>query len=147
MTVRPVPRRGVYADPFWIFVGQRRLHLQRCTACGHFWYPPGPGCPRCLSGDYEWVPVAGTGRVVSWAVFRRQYFDSLPPPYTIVAAALAEGPILIADLAGGSGASLAIDQSVELCYDEAETPGGETFTIYHWRAAAREPLRSGRDEE
>ena len=135
MIIRPAPRRGVYEIPFWDFVARRELSLQHCGDCGQWRYPPGPACPSCLSTSYAWAAVAGRGRVLSWTAFHRQYFDELPPPYTIVAAELNEGPILITDLAGPDDA-LRVDACVELCYTDAATPDGWPFVLYQWRTAS-----------
>jgi hypothetical protein len=137
MTVRPTPMRGVYNDPFWAFVQERALHVQRCDDCAHHWYPPAASCPTCLSENWQWVPVAGKGRLISWTVFHKQYFKPLPPPYTIVAVELVEGPILVADIGDGDvGATLAMDEPMELVYEDAETVDGEPFLIYRWRRAS-----------
>lgn len=131
MTVRPAPRRGVYERPFWEYVQQRQLRLQRCFACAHLWYPPGPACPRCLSDRWAWEAVSGRGALLSWATFRRQYFESLPPPYTVVAAELEEGPILITDIAARSD-ELRVGMPLWITYRAWEDEDGEPFLLYHW---------------
>lgn len=130
--VRPDPLK---VNQPWQGPARRELSLQCCGDCGHWRYPPGPACPSCLSGSYAWAPVAGRGRVLSWTVFHRQYFDELPPPYTVVTAELDEGPILIADLARSDDA-LRVDSHVELCYADAATPDGSPFVLYQWRTAS-----------
>lgn len=134
MTVRPTPRRGVYERPFWQYVEEQRLHLQYCARCDQCWYPPGPACPRCLSSNWSWEQVAGRGTLISWATFHRQYFDSLPPPYTVVAGELDEGPILITDIVGGPE-GLQIGMPLALAYRGARSATGEAFTLYHWEVA------------
>ena len=131
MTIRPTPRRGVYERPFWNFVQQEQLRLQRCTGCGQFWYPPGPACPRCLSSDWTWEALSGRGSLLSWATFHRQYFASMPPPYTVVAAELAEGPILITDIEAPPE-QLHIGMPLRLSYRSFETEDGASMLLYHW---------------
>jgi len=131
VSVRPSPRRGVYEQPFWEYVGQRQLHLQRCSKCGQFWYPPGPACPYCMSQKWTWQPVSGHGSLVSWVNFQRQYFPTIPPPYTIVAGELEEGPILITDVAGAVE-GLRIGMPLGLTYIDARTAEDEPFTLYQW---------------
>jgi len=137
--VRPVPRRGVYEAPFWEHVGRRAVHLQVCTDCGHTWYPPGPACPRCLSTRWTWAPIAGDGELLSWVTFHRQYFPTIPPPHTVAAVALDEGPILIADVPSGSD-GLSIGARMRLCYRAAEAEDGDPFTLYGWE---RDPTMTG----
>jgi uncharacterized OB-fold protein len=137
MTLRPTPMKGVYFDPFWDFVQERQLRVQRCQPCGHHWFPPSAGCPACLSEDWEWVPVTGNGTLVSWAVFHKQYFELLPPPYTIAAVALEEGPILVADVGEGDvSASLVQDEPMRLVYEDASTAAGDEYLIYRWQRHA-----------
>jgi uncharacterized protein len=41
----------------------RRLLINRCLDCGHWFNPPRPMCPRCWSERVEAQPVSGRGRV------------------------------------------------------------------------------------
>jgi uncharacterized OB-fold protein len=75
-----------------------RLHLQCCTDCGAWRYPPGPACPECLSAVCDWKPVSGGAELMSWVMFRRQYLPEYPAPYNVIAVRLDEGPILISNL-------------------------------------------------
>jgi uncharacterized OB-fold protein len=131
---RPSPRRGVYEIPFWEHVERRELRVQRCAACGELRFPPGPACPECLSGDYEWSPLSGEGHVLAWTVFHRQYFPELPPPYTVVAVRTAEGPILVANYVNANGRRAACGDRVTLTYEDvAGEP--DDWTIYQWQPA------------
>ena len=90
---------GLYDAPFWDLLDRTgRLHLQRCGGCGAFRYPPGPTCPECLDDAGEWAPCAGTGTLLSWVMFRRQYLPAYPAPYNVVAVRLDEGPVMISNL-------------------------------------------------
>ncbi|WP_214404012.1 Zn-ribbon domain-containing OB-fold protein [Pseudonocardia lacus] len=129
---RPAPRRGLYDDPFWDHVDRRDLRLQKCTDDGTFRYPPGPACPTCLSLDWSWEPVSGHGSVLSWVVFHRQYFPEFPPPHVVVAGELAEGPILIADLAGELPPEMSAGTPLRIRYDAATDPDGRERTIFRW---------------
>jgi uncharacterized OB-fold protein len=133
---RPEPRKNVYEAPFWDFVQRHDLRLQRCSACGSFWYPPGPMCSRCLSNAWEWVALRGEGRLVSWVVFHRQYFPELPVPYHVAAVETAEGPLLIANLINLRDTQLLrVDLPVRLVYETAITAAGEAWEIYQWAPA------------
>ena len=94
-TARPVRAMDPYAEQFWAFTKERELRLQQCAACGKFRWPPGPTCDRCLSDDFAWSALSGLARVLSWTTFRRGYFPEYPPPHTVVALELAEGPLFI----------------------------------------------------
>jgi uncharacterized OB-fold protein len=128
--MRPRPILGVYEQPFWDRIQKRQLHLQRCEN-GHFRFPPGSTCPRCLSAGFVWEAVSGRATLVSWTVFHRQYFPELPVPYTVVCGALEEGPLLTADLAGTHDRSLKIGMPLRIVYEDARTTDGD-LVVYRW---------------
>lgn len=109
---------SMYDEPMWASIRAERMELQQCASCKRFRYPPGPNCPYCLSLDYEWKPVSGRGKIMSWVVFHRQYFDNYKPPYNVVAVQLEEGPIIMSNLIGPEPSGNWIDQPVMLCYEE-----------------------------
>ncbi len=118
----PPPVLGLYDRPMWDSIAARRMQLQRCNACGTFQYPPGPGCPSCLSMDLSWVPIAGRGRILSWVVFHRQYLPAYTAPYNAIAVQLDEGPIMISNLEGTPPDGAWIGHAVHLTY--ATMPDG-----------------------
>lgn len=98
-TATPPRVEGLHDGPMWTLLKETgRLHLQCCSGCGAWRYPPGPCCPMCLSPESAWRPVSGRGEVLSWVVFHKQYLPEYPAPYNVVAVRLAEGPILISNL-------------------------------------------------
>lgn len=105
---------GLYDRPMWDLLAQTgHLHLQRCTGCGTWRYPPGPACPSCLEPGFEWRPVAGGGEILSWVMFRKDYLAAYPAPYNVVAVRLDEGPIVISNLVEDPEASV-IGRRVQL---------------------------------
>jgi uncharacterized OB-fold protein len=109
---------GLYDKPMWQSMSERKLALQRCDACSHVRYPPAPVCPVCLCEHATWNPVAGTGVIVSWVVFHKQYFGDFPQPYNAIAVRLDEGPIIVTRLFGTPPAGSWIDRRVVLDYDD-----------------------------
>jgi uncharacterized OB-fold protein len=118
----PEPVMGVYDAPLWESIRARRMRLQRCAACGAWQYPPGPGCPECLSEALEWREVSGGARVVSWAVFHRQYLPAYPAPYNVVVVRLDEGPLMVSNLEGRAPQGSWIGARMRLVY--ATMPDG-----------------------
>lgn len=118
------PRRimGLYDQPMWESVDARQMRLQRCTRCGTFQYPPGPGCHACLSMDLEWIPIGGGATILSWVIFHRQYLPAYPAPYNSIAVRLDEGPIMISNLEGEKPSGTWIGERVRLVY--ATMPDG-----------------------
>lgn len=102
METSPSSRRvlGLYDKPFWDhFQQDGKLHLQCCNTCGRFRYPPSSVCPACLAEEAAWLPTKGTGTVLSWTIFHRQYLPEYPAPYNVIAVELDEGPIFVSNLA------------------------------------------------
>ena len=90
---------GLYDEPFWRLMKETgQMHLQRCSHCGTWRYPPGPACQECLSPDYDWKPVSGNGELLSWVMFRKQYLREYPAPYNVIAVRLDEGPTIMSNL-------------------------------------------------
>jgi uncharacterized OB-fold protein len=106
----------LYDAPMWESMARERMALQKCSRCGAFRYPPGPICPECTSLDYSWTEVSGAGRILSWVVFHRQYFEDYPPPYNVIAVRLAEGPIVVSNLVGAAPSGSWIDAPVAITY-------------------------------
>jgi len=82
---------------FWDGVAERRLLIQRCTACGGLRHPPAPMCGDCAS--LEWAPqeMSGRGVVYSWI---ESHHPNRPdePPRIVVLVELAEGVRLVSNL-------------------------------------------------
>lgn len=115
-TAKTPPRvLALYDKPMWDLLKETdNLHLQCCSDCGTWRYPPGPICPDCLSPDSTWKPVSGGGEVMSWVIFQKEYLPEYPAPYNVVAIKLDEGPIIISNLTKDPDGSNIIGQRVRL---------------------------------
>ena len=118
MTSYPSPVKGIYEEEFWEYIDRHELRLQQCTDCEEWWFPPGAVCPDCLSAEYEWRPVTGNGEIISYVVFRKQYFDAYEPPYNVVSIELREGPLFVSNVVNVSPDDLSIGQEVSLMFDD-----------------------------
>jgi uncharacterized OB-fold protein len=107
----------------WAGFNERQFKLQCCKACGHWWFPPGPACPDCLSQNWEFKPVCGKGRVVAWTRFHKQYFESMPAPYLVVSVQLDEGPLVIGNLMSLNEQMPTLDLPVKLTFEEVSLKG------------------------
>lgn len=108
---------SIFDKPFWESVGRDELHLQQCTDCSTFRYPPGACCPNCLSLKAEWVKPSGKGRVLSWTTIHRQYLAAYPAPSTVVVVLMDEGTIMVTHFNNEDVGKLRIDVPVTLTYD------------------------------
>ena len=71
-TSDPVDAPIVHADDryFWEGIAERRLLIQRCTACERLRHPPSPMCGNCGSLDWDTQEASGRGRVLTWLLSR-----------------------------------------------------------------------------
>lgn len=54
-------------EGLWRAAAVGRLDVQRCTSCGAHRYPPNLNCHRCVSSEWEWTTLPGTGKVYSFS--------------------------------------------------------------------------------
>jgi uncharacterized protein len=102
------------------------LCVQRCVSCGRWRQPPRRFCAACASDEARFEPVAGRGRVVSFAVSHR----SLDPgwadavPFATLVVELEEGPRVVA-ATSITPAEVAIGLGVQLRLE----PQGDDFAL------------------
>ncbi len=140
---RPLPGRD--DEMFWSYLQSGKVRIQQCQACGQWRYPAAPVCARCLSDDSQWRPIAGRGVLQSWAVFHRRYFPMIDPPYTVVAVALEEGPIMCGDLRGPVPPQLELGQPMTVTIEPAALDDGQPCSIFGWRVAIPSELANKKD--
>ena len=124
-TTRPVRVMDPYAAEFWAFTRERELRLQRCAECSEWRWPAAAVCPSCLSETYEWSPVAGTGALLTWVTFERQYFPEYPVPHTAIMVELDEGPLFISTPVDLEHGGLVDGMRLRLDWLDAEDRFGE----------------------
>jgi len=105
-TFRPRRRLDPYAEQFWEFTREKDFRLQQCEECGKFRWPPSPTCDNCLSEAFAWAAVSGRGTLLSWVIFRRQYFHEYPSGHPCCVVELDEGPLFISYPVDETGAEL-----------------------------------------
>ena len=95
----PLPKPTPETKPFWDGVNQGKLMLQRCAACGPYFYPR-PFCPSCFSWDVEWFEASGSGKVYSFVISHRKLPYMNGEPYVIAIIELDEGPRMMSNVIG-----------------------------------------------
>ena len=123
---RPTRPRAPYFDKFWEYCNQGEFRVQKCNKCGYLQSPPSPLCSECLSSDYTWVKMKGTGKIVSHGVFYRQYYPECVPPWPFILVALDEGPWVISNPVNkdASEADMKMGTPVKLVFVDAEDSRG-----------------------
>ncbi|TMA35093.1 MAG: Zn-ribbon domain-containing OB-fold protein [Deltaproteobacteria bacterium] len=117
----PVPVPTPETRPYWEAARRHALELPRCRTCGDCFFYPRAACPRCLSGDLEWVRASGRGTLHTFTVVHRGLRDfPLGTPYVIAIVELAEGPRLMTNLVGvePDPACLRIGMPVEVVFED-----------------------------
>ena len=119
---KPVPRPSPESAHYWEAARQHRLEIQRCKACGEFWFPPSQGCPHCLAVDFTWTPVSGAGKVFSFVIFHRVYHPAFAEevPYVVALVELAEGPRLLTNIVGVPAEKVRCDMPVMVRFDDVD---------------------------
>jgi hypothetical protein len=102
----------------WESIAEGKMKIQRCEECGTYRYPPGACCPNCLSTEMQWEEISGTGKVLSWITYHKQYLPAYPAPTTVVAAMLDEGEILITNIDQTETKDLAVDRPIRVIYGD-----------------------------
>ena len=55
-------------EQFYKFLAQSKLMAGKCTRCGKIHLPPRPLCDNCFSQEFEWIPVSGKGKLLTYTV-------------------------------------------------------------------------------
>jgi uncharacterized OB-fold protein len=118
LPLKPRPRIDAISRGFWENCGRGVLSVQQCEQCGHQHYPGSPVCPSCLSSRQQWAAVSGRGTLVSWVRFHRAYWDSFRAdlPYLVCLVKLSEGPLMLSNFEGETGAAPMIGATVEAAF-------------------------------
>ena len=82
---KPAPRPSPESVHYWKAAREHRLEIQRCDACGQFWFPPSQSCPHCQASNFTWTPVSGRGKVFSFVTYHRVYHPAFAKevPYVV----------------------------------------------------------------
>ena len=117
---KPLPQPTAQSQPYWDACASGELRLQRCDACGAWWFPPAERCPECLGTRWTWTPASGRGRVYSFVVYHRAYHAAFAPdlPYVVALVELEEGPRVISNLVGCAVESVRCDMAVEAVFEQ-----------------------------
>ena len=117
---KPAPRPSPESLPYWSAAREHRLEIQRCDACGQFWFPPSQSCPHCLASNFTWTPVSGRGKVFSFVTYHRVYHPAFAKevPYVVALVELEEGPRLLTSIVGVPPEQVACDMSVQVTFDD-----------------------------
>ena len=112
MTANQAPVETQDAE-YRAFLAQGQVRLQQCTQCRYFRPPTSWICPQCLSEQWSWQPVSGSGSVECF-VWYLQSFDARlqQVPYNVALVRLDEGVRVMGNVNSTRFGTLAVGQRV-----------------------------------
>lgn len=115
---RVIPVPTPETQHYWDGAKAGELRLQRCTDCGHIYFPPRPFCPTCGSRSVEVFTASGRGRLFSY-VINHLPSPGFTPPFAIAVVELEEGPRLMSNIVGcpQTPEALQIDMPLEVTFE------------------------------
>ena len=131
--VIPVPNE--LSKPFWAAVNEKRLVVQKCSACNGLQYPPRQRCQACgaAADKLEWTQTSGRGHISCSIVIEDGRLDRRKPdqPYNLALITLDEDPRLnfYSNLPGTPVDQVPIGAPVEVIFEEV-APGQ---LIHEWK--------------
>jgi uncharacterized OB-fold protein len=126
-----VPLPTPETAPFWAGTLAGELRIQRCNACGRYYFYPRPFCRYCASRDVEWRTVSGRGRLVSYIINYRPLPPAAPDtPQIIALVELEEGPRMLTNMVGVAPDPdrLRLDAPVQVTF---EARGDQALPVFH----------------
>ncbi|WP_127581739.1 Zn-ribbon domain-containing OB-fold protein [Paenibacillus koleovorans] len=118
--VKPVPIPDGDSMYFWERCNEGKLVVQHCADCGRHVYYPRAYCPRCMSGELEWVECLGRGTVYSYTVAYRPSGPAFADdcPYVVALIDLAEGVRMMSNIVNAKLEDIHCDMQVEVVFKE-----------------------------
>ena len=115
---RALPKPTPETQHFWDGTRAGELRLQRCTRCGHSYFPPRPFCPECGSRAVEVYAASGRATLHSYVIHHRP-MPGFEPPYAIAVVALEEGPRMMTNLVEveQTPEALVLDMPLEVTFE------------------------------
>ena len=129
----PLPQPDEHAQPFWDFLREGKLRLQRCSECATLRHPPRPMCPHCGSLESDWAIASGRGSVYTFAISHQAVHPALRDrvPHAVVLIELEEGVRLTSNMVDCPPDEIAIGMPVEVVFHAVN----DTVTLPLFRRA------------
>ncbi len=117
-------------DPYWSFLQQGELRVQRCRSCNQLVFYPREICPYCSGHEFSWEKLSGRGKIYSFTVVRRPFlpeFDAMAP-YIYAIVELEEGIKLASNIINCPVDEVFIGMAVQATFQEQEE--GRTLVLF-----------------
>jgi uncharacterized OB-fold protein len=68
-------------DQFYKYLAQSKLMAGKCMHCGKIHLPPRPLCDRCFHQEFNWLEIAGKGKLVTYTIIHvaPEQFQAMAP--------------------------------------------------------------------
>ena len=135
---RPLPEETPLTASFWQAARERRLVIQRCTACARLRWPPEPACYECGSLDHEWAQMSGRATLYTWTVAHPPLLPYFQPrsPWPIAVVQLDEGPRLVTNITGINPEHYEIGMPLEATFEDI----GDHVTLVVFKPISDPPV-------
>jgi len=132
----PTIVRDERSAEFFEALRREELLVRRCPACDHAGPPHAVSCSGCGGGDLVWQRVAGTARLITWAVVHSAPHQALADqvPYISAYVELTEGPWLEVRLVGVDPHTLRAGTHLRVAF--MHPPEGESYPVFRPRRRA-----------
>ena len=117
--------------PYWKYLQEHKAHLQKCTDCGRFRFPPYPSCTYCGAMGGSWEPVSGEGTIYTWIVIHHPIDPRLAAevPFAVVMVEMKEGVRMAGRMVGCSTDQIEAGMPVKALYDDID----DKLTLINFR--------------
>lgn len=133
-------------EEFYSWCAREELRLRRCNACREWCHVPRVTCPNCISTDWAWERVKGTGRVFTWTVVHRAMHPAFTEdvPYAVVVVELDEGPRLVSGIVDCPLEELVMEMSVEVVFERSDRLGERVLPRFRRTSQSASQSAEGR---
>lgn len=144
---RPFPSADEYSAPFFAHLGQGRLTVQYCGACGERQLGQGL-CITCGSEQLDWRAASGAGIIHTFVIMHVGYHPAFADqiPYNAAVVELEEGPRLFTNILNVPHSQLRIGLLVHVEIVEIDSglfmPCFKAVDLAPWDFGRSPPIRT-----
>jgi uncharacterized OB-fold protein len=114
---------------FWDGLKEGKFVTTRCKDCGEVSFPPQADCPRCMSGNSEWVDMGTDAELVTFTyvlVTPTSFVQN--DPYVVAIGKLSQGLKILAWVEGSEVEKLRVGTKLRL--EARKTPEGSPYYVF-----------------
>ncbi len=111
------PLKTQLSAPYFDGCAEGELRAQYCRSCDRYQFYPRTICSHCGTGEPEWQPVSGRGRVASFTVVRHAISAAYKAPYIVALIDLVEGPRMMSVIADAEPGAVAVGANVRVRFE------------------------------